>query len=96
MPGQAQGRPWCAAYRQAEVQRLDEYRPGLVWLTLQDKQNALLHPGACGEPPDTGFVGQDARLAQMAQGLVVAAQRRLDRRGGELGDRREEWLILAA
>jgi len=36
-----------------------------------------------------------ARLAQVAQGLVVAAQRRLDRRGGELGDRREEWLILA-
>ncbi len=30
MPGQAQGRPRRTACRQAEVQRLDQYRPGLV------------------------------------------------------------------
>jgi len=30
MPGQAQGRPRCAACRQAEVQRLGKYRPGLI------------------------------------------------------------------
>jgi len=30
VPGQAQGRPRCAACRQAEVQRLGKYRPGLI------------------------------------------------------------------
>jgi hypothetical protein len=94
--GQAQGHAAGAVGRQTQLQPLVQQRPGLLGPALHEGQGAQLHLGPRAEPSVIEPIRQGPRLAQVAEGVLVASQGRLPEADGEGGYGRPVRLVLAA